>query len=380
MHTPTLPVTAPTRLVPRRLAPRVLAVAIAAALVVTVGASASSAGSGVRAVRVASGLRGPAAFTFSPKGTIVYLERATGQVRFRNPATDFDRLFFRIRGVNGEGERGALGVALHPRWPEKPFVYVYVTRRAGGKLRNQILRIRERGGDGVGFTTIVSTPASSSPYHNGGRILFGPDGKLYAIVGDGHSAANAQDLSRDLRGKILRMNPDGSVPATNPTIGGDRSRIFAFGIRNSFGFAFDPDNGNLWETENGPECNDEINLVRPGDNYGWGASANCPNTNQSGPVPRRAPEVTFASPIGITGAAFCDGCGLPGRQGDLLFGDCCGGGRIRRVTLDAARDDVASGPTVMLDSPGGSVLSMEVGPSGRIYFSDFSAIYRLRPA
>jgi glucose/arabinose dehydrogenase len=375
MQSPTLPMTTLTR-----RAKRLLAVAMAAALVVTIGASASSAGSGVRAVRVASGLQGPAAFTFTPKGTIVYLERATGEVRFRNPATDFDRLFFRIRGVNGDGERGALGVALHPRWPQKPFIYAYVTRRVDGKLRNQIVRIRERRGDGVGFTTIVSTPASSSPYHNGGRILFGPDGKLYAIVGDGHSPANAQDLTRDLRGKILRMNPDGSVPASNPTIGGDRSRIFAFGIRNSFGFAFDPENGNLWETENGPECNDEINLVQPGDNYGWGASQSCPDTNQSGPAPRRAPEVNFANPIGITGAAFCDGCGLPGRQGDLLFGDCCAGGHIRRVTLDAARDDVASGPTMMLDSPGGSVLSMEVGPNGRIYFSDYSAIYRLRPA
>jgi glucose/arabinose dehydrogenase len=375
MHAPMHRTTVPTR-----FAARLLVAAVAAALIVTIGASSSSAGSGVRAVRVASGLQGPAAFTFTPKGTIVYLERATGEVRVRNPATDFDRLFFRIRGVNGEGERGALGVALHPRWPRKPFVYVYATRRVDGKLRNQILRIRERGGDGVGFTTIVSTPASSSPYHNGGRILFGPDGKLYAIVGDGHSAANAQDLTRDLRGKILRMNPDGSVPATNPSIGGERSRLFAYGIRNSFGFAFDPENGNLWETENGPECNDEINFVQPGDNYAWGPSQNCPDTNRDGPAPRRLPEVNFASPIGITGAAFCDGCGLPGRQGDMLFGDCCGGGRLRRVTLDAARDDVASGPTVMLDSPGGSVLSMEVGPNGRIYFSDANAIYRLRPA
>jgi glucose/arabinose dehydrogenase len=375
MHPPTHRIA-----VPRRAAARLLVVAVATALVVTIGAASSSAGAGVRAVRVATGLQGPAAFTFTPKGTIVYLERATGEVRFRNPATGFDRLFFRIRGVNGEGERGALGVALHPRWPKKPFVYVYVTRRAGGELRNQILRIRERRRDAVGFTTIVSTPASSSPYHNGGRILFGPDGKLYAIVGDGHRAANAQDLTGNVRGKILRMNPDGSVPATNPMIGGDRSRVFAFGIRNSFGFAFDPDNGNLWETENGPECNDEINLVQAGDNYGWGPSQSCPNTNQDGPAPRRLPEVNFASTIGITGAVFCDGCGLPGRQGDLLFGDCCGGGLIRRVTLDPARDDVASGPAVMLDPPGGSVLSMEAGPSGRIYFSDFSAIYRLRPA
>jgi glucose/arabinose dehydrogenase len=353
---------------------------VTTAIVASVPSSPASAGAGVRAVKVAGNLNGPAAFTFTPKGTIVYLERATGEVRFHNPASDFDRLFYDIKGVNGTGERGALGVALHPGWPQKPFVYVYVTRNVGGKLRNQIVRIRERGGDGAGLRTILSTPASSSPYHNGGRILFGPDRKLYAIVGDGHTASNAQDVTGNLRGKILRMNPDGSAPGTNPLIDGKRSRIFAYGIRNSFGFTFDPANGNLWETENGPECNDEINLVQPGDNYAWGPNQSCPDTNQDGPAPRRLPEVNFSTTIGITGAAFCDGCGLAGREGDLIFGACCDGGLVRRVTLDAARDDVASGPNTMLDAPGGSVLSVEVGPNGSIYFSDFNAIYRLRDA
>jgi glucose/arabinose dehydrogenase len=358
---------------------RPLTVAIATAMLGSLVAGSASAGGDVRAVKVAGGLNGPAAFTFTPKGTIVYLERGTGEVRFRNPKTDFDRRFFRIRGVNGSGERGALGVALHPRWPDKPFVYVYVTRLVGGHLRNQIVRIRERNDRGVGLTTILSTPASSSPYHNGGRILFGPDRKLYAIVGDGHSASNAQDLTKNLRGKILRLDPDGSRPSTNPVIGGRRSRVFAFGIRNSFGFAFDPQNGRLWETENGPSCNDEINLVRRGGNYAWGPQESCPDTNQSGPAPRRLPKVNFSSPIGITGAAFCDGCGLAGRNGDLLFGDCCGGGQIRWVRLNGARDDVAGGPNTMLDPPG-SVYSMEVAPNGRIYFSDANAIFRLRDA
>jgi quinoprotein glucose dehydrogenase len=358
---------------------RALTLAIATTTVAVLIASPAAAGGGVRAVKVAGGLNGPAAFTFTPKGTIVYLERSTGEVRFRNPKTDFDRLFFRIRGVNGDGERGALGVALHPRWPDKPFVYVYVTRRAGGSLRNQIVRIRERNGTGRDLTRILSTPASSSPYHNGGRILFGPDRKLYAIVGDGHSASNAQDTTKNLRGKILRMNPDGSRPGTNPVIGGRRSRIFAYGIRNSFGFAFDPQTGRLWETENGPECNDEINLVRRGDNYAWGPNASCPNTNRDGPAPRRMPEVNFPSTIGITGAAFCDGCGITGRQGDLFFGDCCGGGIVRRVNLNAGRDGTTGGPVTVLDAPG-SIYSMEVAPNGRIYFSDANAIYRLRGA
>ena len=140
-----------------------LTVALATTLIAIVAAGQAAAGGGVRAVKVAGGLNGPSAFTFTPKGTIVYLERRTGEVRFRNPKTDFDRLFFRIPGVNGEGERGALGVALHPRWPEKPFVYVYVTRRAEGRLRNQIVRIRDRGGEGKGYTKILTTPREFQP-------------------------------------------------------------------------------------------------------------------------------------------------------------------------------------------------------------------------
>lgn len=362
---------------PRRLA-RLLMTTMVVTALISIVAGPAHAGGAIRAKRIARDLNGPAAFTFTPKGTIVYLERATGEVRFLNPRTGFDRLFFDIAGVNGEGERGALGVALHPRWPKDPFVYVYVTRNSSGNLQNQIVRIRERGGVGHGLTTILSTPASSSPYHNGGRILFGADGKLYAIVGDGHSAGNAQDVTANLRGKILRMNPDGSVPGTNPMINGRRSRIFAFGIRNSFGFTFDPQTDDLWETENGPECNDEINLVRPGDNYAWGPSQSCPDTNQDGPAPRRLPEVNFSSTIGITGAAFCDGCRLgAAREGDLFFGACCDGGVLRRVTLNAMRNDTVGGPVMVFDAPGSSILSMEVAPNGRIFFSDVNSIYRL---
>ncbi len=140
-----------------------LTIALTAALIAAVAAGPAAAGGGVDTVKVAGGLNGPAAFTFTPNGTIVYLERATGEVRFRNPTTDFDRLFFRIRGVSGAGERGALGVALHPRWPEKPFVYVYVTRTVKGKLRNQIVRIRDRGGEGRGTHDDPDDPRELQP-------------------------------------------------------------------------------------------------------------------------------------------------------------------------------------------------------------------------
>ncbi|MET0799792.1 MAG: PQQ-dependent sugar dehydrogenase, partial [Actinomycetota bacterium] len=126
--------------------------------------------------------------------------------------------------------------------------------------------------------------------------------------------------------------------------------------------------------ENGPECNDEINLVRSGDNYAWGPSESCPDTNQDGPAPRRLPKFNFSSTIGITGTTFCDGCRLGRtRDGDLFFGACCGGA-LQRIALNAPRTDVVGSPVSVL---GNTVYSMETAPNGRIFFSDTHAIYRL---
>ncbi|MBA3739459.1 MAG: PQQ-dependent sugar dehydrogenase, partial [Actinobacteria bacterium] len=210
------------------------------------------AGTGVRAVRVAGNLASPVGFTFLPNGRLVYLERNTGWLRFRNLETGVDTRIHRIPSVNFDGERGALGVAVHPNWPTRPYVYAFVTRNTSSGLRNQVQRIKVRSGDGVGVRTILSSPAGPASNHNGGRILFGPDRKLYIVIGDNAQAANSQDRSSNLRGKILRLNADGSIPATNPF----GSRIWAYGIRNSIGLAFDTQNGRLWESENGPGCND----------------------------------------------------------------------------------------------------------------------------
>jgi aldose sugar dehydrogenase len=351
----------------------------AAALLCTVVlvASPAPARAAVTANPVVTGLATPTAFTFAPGGTIFYVEKNTGEIRTYDPASDVDQLFATISGVDGSGERGMLGIALHPDYPARPFVYVYATRMSGGSLKNQIVRLTDSSGSGTDARTIFSAPAASHPYHNGGRILFGPDRMLYAIVGDGHRAANSQDLT-DPRGKILRMTPLGKVPPDNPL---PHSRIFAYGIRNSFGFAFDPMTGTLWETDNGPGCNDELNAIpRGGKNYGWGPRQSCGSlpaprdTNNSGPKPRIRPELWFTTTIGITGMTFCNGCGLSGFDGDVFFGDV-NDGQIRRVPLNVDRTTVSGTGTVVLDT--GSVLSMETGPDGAIYYSDFSGIYTL---
>jgi len=341
-----------------------------------IAAPPATAGGAVQVRTVKGGLNGPSGFTVDPSGDrIWFLERSTGEIRTLDLDTKRTRRWFHIRGVNGSGERGALGIALHPRFPARPFVYVYVTRRHDGNLRNQIVRIRDAGGRGRSMKILMSSPASSSPYHNGGRILFGPDDKLYAIVGEGHAPSNSQDLTRNLRGKILRLDTDGTAARGNPD-----GKVWAYGIRNSFGFTFDPQNGRMWETENGPQCNDEINRIRAGRNHGWGPNWTCSgsapaNTNNSGPRPR-LPRWYFASPIAITGAAFCEGCGIAGLEGELVFGNV-NDGTIRRASLSGDRKSISSVSSLI---DGGAVHSMEVAPNGRIYFSTASGIFRLAPA
>ncbi len=309
----------------------------------------------------------PAAFAFTPNGTrLFYAHRFTGVLRVKNLATGADRRWGRIRGVATAGEQGVLGLAVDPRWPRKKFLYVYYTNAS--PLQNRIVRLRKVSGK-LRRGRLATIPASGN--HNGGVIHFGPDGMLYAVTGDAGQPARSQNMG-DNAGKVHRMRKGGRPPADNPDPG---STIYSFGHRNSFGFDFDPQTGRLWQTENGPECDDELNLVRSGRNYGWGPGSNCPGTSTEGPNPRQ-PKHKWNPVIAPTGAAFCDGCGLgPRTEGTLLVG-AWNPDLILRLTLNAARNDVAS-QRILYSNPQG-VIAVERAPDGRIYFSDPDGIYRLK--
>jgi aldose sugar dehydrogenase len=335
----------------------------------------ATASADIESRRVIGGLAAPVAFTFGPGRTIWYVEKNSGQVRIHDLVTDSDKRFVTVPGVSDSGERGTLGIALHPNYPDKPLVYVFATRSSGGQVQNQILRYRDDGGSGVNRRVLFSSAAGSATNHNGGRILFGPDGMLYAIVGEGADPSRSQDLTDEDRGKILRIEPDGDIPPDNPLDG----RLYAYGIRNSFGFAFDPQTDELWETENGPGCNDEINLIRPGRNYGWGPDQTCDgqapgNTNQDGPNPE-LPSMFFENTIGITGIAFCDGCHLGAQDEGAAFFGAINNGEITRIVFNGARNAI-TGDAVVLNHGDGTI-SFEVAPSGRIFYSDFGGIYKL---
>lgn len=349
--------------------------AVVATVMATVAVPALPAHAAITSQPVIAGLGFPAAFTFAPDGRIFYGERFSGEIHTFDPSTSADSLFFTVPNVLTTGEQGLVGLALHPGYPSSPYVYAYATRDVSGSARNQILRITDSGGTGSGMKVIRSLAAGT--HHNGGPIEFGPDGMLYVVVGERGNAANAQNLDNNL-GKVLRMTPSGAAPADNPFAG---KFIWAYGIRNSFGLGFDPLTGRMWETDNGPECNDELNRIRKAGNYGWGPSETCAtppdppaNTNQDGPNPI-LPQRWYTPTIAPTGLAFCSECGLGSLSEGRLFFGAWNTGQIRRVTLGPNRWSAVS-QGVVYTHPSG-ILSIEVGPDGALYFSDSTSVRKL---
>jgi glucose/arabinose dehydrogenase len=352
----------------------ILAAGVAPAGGATIGAGPSVRAATIEERPVATGLDYPAAFTFADDGRIFYGERFSGEVRIINRSTGTNHLFFDVSNLSTDGEQGLLGVALHPNFPKTPYVYVYATRTVGG-LHDQILRITNSGGHGTNMKVIFSSSTTAGQYHDGGRILFGPDGMLYAIQGEAHSPSNAQNLQNPA-GKVLRMTPAGQPAPGNPF----GNRIFSYGLRNSFGFAFDPRTGRLWETENGPSCNDELNRIVKGGNFGWGPNETCSgqapqNTNQDGPKPRILPKRFYTPTIAPVGVAFCKGCGLGSQSEGKLFFLAYKTHQIWRVRLSSNRLGVRS--QTVVHSHGNSVFSMEVSPGGGLFFSAPSGIFKL---
>ncbi|MDP2605597.1 MAG: PQQ-dependent sugar dehydrogenase [Deltaproteobacteria bacterium] len=216
------------------------------------------------------GLDTPWAIDFAPDGRTFITERR-GRIRVLerghlrpDPWMTLD--------VASSGEAGLLGLALDPRFAQNFFLYVaYTYRNASGQMKNRLVRLREdpKTGKGILDQVLIDNIAGANN-HDGGRVKFGPDGKLYWSMGDAQESRLAQNLA-SLNGKILRLNPDGSIPKDNPFA---NSYVYSYGHRNPQGLAWQPKAGRLYATEHGPSgfqgcCRDEVNLIEPGKNYGW---------------------------------------------------------------------------------------------------------------
>lgn len=369
---------------------------------------------------VATGLSKPTSMAFLGPNDILVLEKDTGIVkRVKNgvilPAPLLDL------NVATSSERGMLGIDVKKRGSSTTqfdvFLYYTLANDGGDAIANRlskyILIIDSRLGPAQGrmshVSTLLNLPATPGPNHDGGKVAIGPDANVYTVIGDLNRRTQAQNVetgaSPDGTGGILRVTQDGSTVGSG--ILGSSSplnKYFAYGVRNSFGLDFDPVSGKLWDSENGPGSNDEINLVDPGFNSGWvdlmGIAPSGFNFNNlvnfGGKGKYSDPEFVWAQTVAPTAIEFLTSTKLGSSyQNDMFVGDF-NKGRIYDFNLNSGRTalslsgnladkiantDAETGQVVFGEGFGG-VTDLKVGPvDGHLYVLSIGngAIYKILP-
>jgi aldose sugar dehydrogenase len=361
----------------------------------------------LQVTEVVGGLNAPTAMAFIGDHDILVLQKSDGQVRrvvngVLQPTPVLDV------AVSQLSERGLLGIAVHPAFPSTPWVYLYYTESSTGddtmglteSFGNRLYRYRWNGNALVEPALLLDLPVLPGPNHDGGVLRFGPDGKLYVVIGDVNHQGQLQNIpaggAPDDTSVIIRLNDDGTIPSDNPffTLGGNLAKYYAYGIRNSFGMAFDPLTNKLWMTENGPDAFDEINLVEPGFNSGWsqimGPDARSPqgadNLFQLPNSHYADPQFSWFATVGPTAIVFLDSGEFGAQyQQDIFVGDINSGTlyhfkptptRDGMLLQSAGLTDLVADPEddqqeIIFGTGFGGITDLKVGPDGRLYIVSF---------
>ena len=332
---------------------------------------------------VAAGLVHPWGMAFLPDGQLLVTERP-GRLRIMRQDGSLSRPLAGTPEVLAGGQGGMLDVALDPEFRSNRLIYLSFSEPGDGGASTALGRGR-LGDDRVeGFTVIFrQAPKVSGPNHFGGRIVFAPGGKLFLTTGERFKFNPAQDLASHL-GKIVRLNPDGSVPPDNPfaRTQGARPEIWSYGHRNVQAAAINPQSGALWIGEMGPRGGDELNLPEPGRNYGWPLVSW--GTHYDGtriPNPPTRPDLADAikqwTPvISPSGMLFYAGELFPAWRGNVLIGSLTQRALVR-LAIDGPR--VAGEEIIPL---GARIRDVEQASDGAVYLltdEQDGKVLRLRP-
>lgn len=332
----------------------------------------------------------PVAMAFLPDGTLLYTEKDTG--RLRAVASDGTLMAAPVfdAPVANLGDSGLLGLALDPDFANNGFVFLGFTANdipldnVFSRTAFRIVRITLDGVTVVpGSEILIRSLDSNSPLpgHEGGSLVFGPDGKLYVSIGDRRLNTFENEESQDpaiLAGKMIRMNSDGSIPADNPY--GADTLSFAIGLRNTFDFTFDPITGGLFGPENGAGP-DELNLVVAGKNYGWPLVQGAADTDEEMAFAAATPDYTeplVGVNVAPTGVMFNPTEVYGAALKDQLFVAYFETGTIDRFLLSGDRTFVVDKQEFAAGIPGG-MNDLVFGPDGYIYVSTEFDIFRLIP-
>lgn len=351
------------------------------ALGLSVAAQGASLPSGFAETRVPIGFWNATTMAMAPDGRLFIAEQ-TGSLRIVKNGTLLAQPFVTI-SVNSSGERGLLGVAFDPNFATNNFVYVYYTTSAA-PIHNRVSRFTASAANpdvaaaGSEIQLLDLPTLSSATNHNGGAIHFGTDGMLYIAVGENANSANSQSFTTTL-GKMLRINPDGSIPSDNPFLSqttGINQAIWARGLRNPFTFAFDS-TGRMHINDVGEGVWEEVNLGVAGSNYGWPQTE---GNSPSGVAGVRYPIHTYSHDgsggCAITGGAFYPptSANFPAAYaGRYFFGDYCGG-----FIKVLSPPDYTTSASFATGVP--APTDIQVHPDGSLYYlaRDDGAVFRVQ--
>lgn len=339
----------------------------------------------IQVTRVAGGFEHPWGLAFLPNGDYLVTERPG---RLQLVSGGEAREISGLPEIHAFRQGGLLDVALHPRFEENRWVYLSYSRGSADGTVTALGRGRLEGTRLADFEQIFEQDRYSEPgRHYGSRIAWLGDGTLLLSIGDrGAEPPRAQD-PMDHAGKLLRLNDDGSIPADNPFVGRDdvRPEIYSLGHRNIQGLVVDPATDDIWSTEHGERGGDELNLVRPAENYGWPIvtkSRHYRSEEQYGEG-RSAPGYVdpvyeFLPTLAPSGLALVTSDRFPSWRGNLLAGGL-GAERIRRVVLE---DGIVVHEEELLLQLVGRIRDVREGPDGNIYVLSDRAdggLYRVSP-
>lgn len=312
------------------------------------------------------GLNAPSAMAFAPDGRI-FVAQQGGSLRVVKNGRLLSRPFVSLN-VDSRGERGLLGVAIDPDFSTNRYVYVYHTARSP-RVHNRITRFTasgDRAASSSRRTILDLDNLSSRTNHNGGALQFGPDGKLYVAVGENAEPSNAQTL-RNLKGKMLRINKDGTIPTDNPFYNaaeGKNRAIWARGLRNPYTFDIQRGTSKMFINDVGQKTWEEINRGARGANYGWPRyEGQESNPRFQGPLFAYRHGNTRTTGCAVTGGTFYDPAQAQfpaAYAGDYLFADFCNGWIRKR--------DAQTGRVTLFATTARGTVDLDVGPAGSLYY------------